>query len=50
MGAVQDDEFGHHLWVVNGEQPRYGATPVVANQATSVVPCEAKQNRSTVIV
>lgn len=43
MGAVQDDEFCHHLWVVNGKQPCYGPTPVVANKATSVVSLEDKQ-------
>lgn len=43
MGTVEDDEFRDHLWVVNGEQPRYGPAPVVAHQAASVVPLEEKQ-------
>lgn len=38
MGAVQDDEFGHHLWVVNGKEPRYGPAPVVSDHTASVVP------------
>ncbi len=43
MGTVEDDEFCHHLWVVNGKQPRYGPTPVVADETTSVVSLEEKQ-------
>lgn len=31
MGTVEDDELRHHLWVVNGEQPRDGPAPVMAN-------------------
>lgn len=43
MGTVEDNEFCHHLWVVNGKQPRDGPTPVMADEATSVVSLEANQ-------
>lgn len=40
MRTVENNEFCHHLGVVNRKQPRYGPTPVVANEATSVVTLE----------
>lgn len=44
MGTVEDDQFGYHLRVVNGEQPSYGPAPVMAHQAASVVTLEEKGN------
>lgn len=40
MWTVENNEFCHHLGVVNRKQPRYGPTPVMANEATSVVTLE----------
>ena len=46
MGTVQNDEFCHHLWVVNGKEPRYGPPPVMTHEAASVVPLEEKQRQT----
>lgn len=45
MGTVKDDEFCHHLRVMNCKQPRYGPTPVVTDETTSVVPLKEKKTR-----
>ena len=47
MGAVQHDEFGHHLWVLNGKEPGYGPAPVVSDHAAPVVPWETAHATAT---
>lgn len=50
MGTVENNEFCHHLWVMNGKQPRDGSSPVMANKAASVVSFRQKQIHMRLLV
>lgn len=46
VGAVEDDEFGHHLRVVNGKEPRHRPAPVMAHQTAAVVSLEGNNEKT----